>query len=184
MSLRSALCAAALVGAVVPSARAQGLYRPTITVDETTKWRVVLVDLGDRSADSSCAGRPDAVDPVITKTSNRAIAVLSLAVTTVTPSWLFQGDAPAELQLDSTVIQLEPGTAPRRRVTSYDSPARETGTYAMAPAQLVRLANASHAQLRVSGSGGACTFAIGKKDQAIIRAFLRAEYASTAVAVR
>jgi hypothetical protein len=184
MAIRSALWAAVLVGAIVSSARAQGLYRPRITVEETTKWRIVLVDLGDRAADSTCAGRLDAADPVITKTSNSNIAVLSLAVTTVTPSWLYQGDAPADLQLDSTIVRLEPGTAPRRRVTSYSTPARETGTYAITPEQLLRLATARRAALRVTGSGGACTFAIGKKDQVVIRAFLRAEYATTAIAVR
>jgi hypothetical protein len=176
--------AVALIGALAPSARAQSAYHPSITVDESTRWRVVLVDLGPRPADSACAGLPNPVDPVIAKTSNGELSVLSFAVTTITPAWLYQGETPADLTMDTRTMRLEAGIPPRRWVSGYNAPDRETGTYEVAPAQLVQLARAGHAEMRVSGAGGACAFAITKQDQVIIRSFLRAEYSTVAIALR
>jgi hypothetical protein len=174
---RIALVLAAAACPVVAGAQA---YHPQITVDELTKWRTVFVDLGHQACDKSDVSADVSVVGSSKVGSGKAVI---FEVTTYSSAWIYQGDMPAEVTLDSAALKLDVALEPHRTVLSTGG-VRETGNFDLTPARLAKIAEAGRVLVRVQGRQGECTFGLSRGQQGIIHAFLRAEYPGSQLAQR
>jgi hypothetical protein len=155
-------------------------YHPQITVDDLTKWRTVVVDLGHQACDNNDISADVSVVGSSKVGSGKAVL---FEVTTYSSAWIYQGDTPAEVTLDSAVANLDVALEPDRAVLSAGG-VRETGNFDLTPARLASMADAARVRIRVQGRQGECRFGLSRGQQGIIRAFLRAEYPRSQLAQR